>query len=141
VPRDDDNERKPPWWSEQSDEDAPLPDRFPERPDQARVDALREKLSRDRAAGGGHHRTPLHDRLEGKTRGRSARDIGTYTLIPMMMLVGPVIGFLAGHWVEGRFGGAPWPGVVGVFVGLAAAVRQIILMLQRRQEQDRKEDA
>jgi hypothetical protein len=124
-------ESKAPGGGGTPDDDAPLPDGVPEPPDMAKVDALRHRLRSDRAAGGGYHRTPLHDRL-GRQGGKSARDIGSYTLIPMMMVVGPVIGYLMGHYVEGRFGGEPWLGVVGIMFGLAAAVRQIILMLQKR---------
>lgn len=124
-------DRRPPGGPSSDEDGLPRTDGFPERPDQAKVDALRRKLRADRATGGDYHRTPLHDRV-GQRGGRSARDIGSYTLIPMMMLVGPIIGYLMGHWVEGRLGGEPWPGVIGIFFGLAAAVKQIILMLQKR---------
>lgn len=119
------------------DEDTPVPDGFPEPPDMTKVDALRSKLRSDKAAGGNYHRTPLHDRL-GKNDGKSARDIGSYTLIPMMMVVGPIIGYLMGHYLEGRIGGEPWLGVVGIMFGLAAAVRQIILLLQKRSQENGK---
>ena len=65
--------------------------------------------------------------------GKAARDIGMYTIIPMMMVVGPVIGYLLGHFLEGRLGGAPWLSVGGTLFGLVAAFRQIYLMLSRRQ--------
>lgn len=126
-----------PWWAEDAPEDAPLPPGFPERPDLAKVRALREKLQREKAARRDPHRTKLHDRL-GRDGGRAARDIGSYTLIPMMMVVGPVIGYLVGHWVENRFGGEPWFGVGGVLFGMAAAVRQIVIMLGRRNDRPRE---
>ncbi len=106
-------------------------DDLPEPPDMRKVHALRKKIRADRGKEHNYHRTPLHDRFT-RDGGRSARDIGSYTMIPMMMLVGPVIGFLMGHYVEGRFGGEPWVGVGGLVFGLAAAVRQIVLMLQRK---------
>ncbi|MCP4572701.1 MAG: AtpZ/AtpI family protein [bacterium] len=128
---DDRQKPKPPWWSESAPEETPLPDGFPERPDQAKVEELRKKIRADRAESGNHHRTPLHDRFR-KDQGRAARDIGNYTLIPMMMLAGPVMGYLVGHYAEGRLGGEPWLGVGGALFGLVAAFRQIILMLQRK---------
>lgn len=127
----DDDRPDPPWWAEGTDDDAPLPDGFPERPDQAKVEALRAKLRADKESRPDPHRTRLHDRL-GKDGGRSARDIGNYTLIPMMMVVGPAMGYLVGRWVEGRFGGEPWFGVGGIVFGLAAAARQIVIMLGRK---------
>jgi len=121
----------PPWWSDDAPEDAPLPEGYPERPDLRRVRELRDKLKRDQAARRDPHRTRLHDRL-GADQGKSARDIGSYTLIPMMMVVGPVIGYLVGHWVENRFGGDPWVGVGGALFGLVAAIRQIVIMLSQK---------
>jgi len=134
-PQDDDQEDSdrtpPPWWSDEAPEDAPLPEGFPERPDLRKVRELREKLRHDKASRRDPHRTRLHDRI-GVDAGKSARDIGSYTLIPMMMIVGPIIGYLVGHWVEVRFGGQPWVGVGGALFGLAAAVRQIVIMLSRK---------
>ncbi len=66
-------------------------------------------------------------------RGKQIRDIGGYTLIPMMMVVGPVLGFFIGKWVEKQWGYAPWPSTGGALFGLAAAVRQIYLILTRNQ--------
>ncbi|HPF70882.1 MAG TPA: AtpZ/AtpI family protein [Candidatus Krumholzibacteria bacterium] len=126
-----------PWWAEDAPQETPLPEGFPERPDGAKLDALRQRVKQDQAGRKDPHRTPLHDRL-GKDAGKSARDIGNYTLIPMMMVAGPMIGFLAGHWIERRFGGEPWGGVVGVLFGLAAAVQQIIQMLGRKDGRPRE---
>jgi F0F1-type ATP synthase assembly protein I len=130
--KDDGNDRDaPPWWSEDASEDAPLPEGYPERPDLERVRELREKLAQDKAARRDPHRTRLHDRIAGGD-GQAVRQIGSLTLIPMMMVVGPVIGYLVGRWVEGRFGGSPWVGVGGALFGLAAAVRQIVIMLSQK---------
>jgi len=129
--RDENGEPRPPWWSESAPEDTELPAGYPERPDLAKVEELRQKIRTDQAVGGDYHRTPLHDRLQ-KDGGRSARDIGNYTLIPMMMLAGPIMGYLVGHYAEGKLGGEPWLGVGGVLFGLVAAFRQIIIMLQKR---------
>lgn len=134
-PRGDDKDVRTPYWAEGAPEDAPLPEGFPERPDQKKLDALRARVRQDKAARRDPHRTVLHDRL-GKDGGKSARDIGNYTLIPMMMVAGPMIGFLVGHWIERRFGGEPWGGVVGVLFGLAAAVQQIVAMLSRRNDRN-----
>ena len=65
-------------------------------------------------------------------RGKLIRDIGTYTIIPMMMVVGPLLGWWLGSQIEARWGGHPWPSVGGALFGLAASVRQIFLILTRR---------
>jgi len=128
----------PPWWSEDATDESQLPEGFPQRPDLRRVDELRAKLKAQKAKSGGHHRTRLHDRLE-KDDGRSARDIGTYTLIPMMMVAGPAMGYLLGHFLQLKFGGEPWLGVGGLLFGLVAAVRQIVLMMSRKNQQAKGE--
>ena len=119
-----------PWWAEDAPDDAPLPPGYPERPDPRKLDDLRTRVTRDRDARRDPHRTRLHDRL-GDQAGRSARDIGSYTLIPMMLLAGPAVGYLVGRWLEGRLGGEPWLGVGGILFGLVAAARQIVLMLRK----------
>lgn len=65
-------------------------------------------------------------------RGKLIRDIGTYTIIPMMMVVGPLLGWWIGHQIEGKWGGYPWPSAGGALFGLVASVRQIYLILAQR---------
>jgi hypothetical protein len=65
-------------------------------------------------------------------RGKWIRDIGSYTIIPTMMVVGPLLGWWIGRQIEARWGGDPWPSVGGAIFGLAAAVRQIYLILTRK---------
>ena len=70
--------------------------------------------------------------------GRRARDIGAYTIIPMMLLAGPAIGYLLGLGAERVLGGKPWPSLAGMLWGLAAAFRQVYLILKNRGEQSRR---
>lgn len=105
-----------------------LPLGVPEPPDMAKVNDLRERMDRDRSARGG----AAGRRIIKKDRGKQARDIGTYTIIPMMMIAGPLVGYLMGKGVENIFGGEPWPGVVGMLFGMVAAFRQVFLLLAER---------
>jgi MFS family permease len=65
-------------------------------------------------------------------RGKLIRDIGTYTIIPIMMVVGPILGWWIGRQIETQWGGYPWPSVGGALFGLVAAVRQIFLILTQK---------
>ncbi len=65
-------------------------------------------------------------------RGKQFRDIGIYTAIPMMMVVGPALGYWLGHLAEERWGHAPWLSAGGALFGLVAAFRQIWLILKRQ---------
>jgi ATP synthase protein I len=66
--------------------------------------------------------------------GKQMRDIGSYTLIPSMMLAGPAVGYGLGWLLEKQFGGAPYVSVVGILLGLAAGFQQIILLLRKKTE-------
>jgi uncharacterized protein YqgC (DUF456 family) len=64
-------------------------------------------------------------------RAKQYRDIGIYTAIPMMLVVGPVLGYFLGHLAEKRWGHEPYLSGGGALVGLLAAARQVWLILQR----------
>jgi len=70
----------------------------------------------------------------------SMRKLGLYTTIPTMMVVGPVLGWLLGSWLEGKWGHAPWVSTGGVILGTAAAFRQVILVLKRAEEKPEDRD-
>ncbi len=65
-------------------------------------------------------------------RAKQVRDIGIYTAIPAMMLVGPVLGWLAGRWAGNRWGHDATFETVGALLGFVAAVRQVQLIFQRQ---------
>lgn len=124
------------------DDDQPAPATrrdLPEPPDPARVAELRRRLRRDkRERGLGSPGITLPGLGEPGEAGRRARDIGAYTIIPMMMFVGPAIGYLLGLGAERVFGGKPWPSLAGMLWGLVAAFRQIYLLLRRRTDEPRQ---
>jgi F0F1-type ATP synthase assembly protein I len=64
-------------------------------------------------------------------RGRQIRDLGAYTAIPMMLVVGPALGYFLGTLIEKKWGHAPWPSAGGAMFGLVAAGRQIWLLVTR----------
>ena len=111
----------------------PLPEGVPEPPDIGKVHELRARMTEERTAGRGRRRGLDSD------RGKQARDIGLYTVIPMMMVAGPLVGYLLGRGWENMFGGEPWPGVIGLLVGLVAAFRQIFILLAERSRKDQED--
>lgn len=116
-----------------------LPPGVPEPPDLAKVRDLRQRMEQDRAQRRGPGLGGGRGSGHGAPTGKQARDIGTYTIIPMMMIAGPLVGYLLGKGVENMFGGEPWPGVIGMLFGLVAAFRQIFLLLADRAKRDRGE--
>jgi ATP synthase protein I len=51
--------------------------------------------------------------------------------IPMLMLAGPVIGFLIGRWIDGRMDWAPWGAIVGLVLGLVTGFHESFLIIRR----------
>lgn len=127
------DEEKPP--------EGPLPEGVPEPPDLAKVRELRARIKKDHPASARPMRVGTDKRgvdLDDKT-GKRARDIGIYTVIPMMLLAGPAIGYLMGMFIENKWGGTPWPTAGGALFGLAAAFRQIYLMLARKAAEEARD--
>lgn len=58
--------------------------------------------------------------------GRVARVASLCAMIPIMMAVGPIMGYWLGWWVGGWLGGARVGGGVGLAIGLLAALRQTV---------------
>ena len=132
-------QKLPPRGPEDENSAEKLPPGVPEPPDLAKVRDLRQRMEQDRAKRGGPGLGSGRDPGHGAPTGKQARDIGTYTIIPMMMIAGPLVGYMLGKGVENLFGGEPWPGVIGMLFGLVAAFRQIFLLLADRAKRDRGE--
>ena len=72
----------------------------------------------------------------GKDTADLYRKVGLYTVIPTMMVVGPLLGYLGGAWLERRFGHEPWFGFGGMVLGIIASARQVALVIRRGAERD-----
>ncbi|HOX26814.1 MAG TPA: AtpZ/AtpI family protein [Candidatus Krumholzibacteria bacterium] len=62
---------------------------------------------------------------------RAMRDVGLYTTLPIIIGVGPALGWWLGHLAQKRWGGAPWLEVGGALFGLAAAARQVYKVVRQ----------
>ena len=63
--------------------------------------------------------------------GRSMREVGLYTSIPIMLGVGPAIGWYLGLLIQRRLGGEPWWEVGGVLFGIAASIRTVYKIIKQ----------
>ena len=64
------------------------------------------------------------------------KQLGIVTTIPIILLVGPAIGFFLGSWIDRKAQCYPWVTIVFVFLGFVAAGRQIFLLLRQFQRED-----
>ena len=67
-------------------------------------------------------------------RFRQIRVYGLLSSIPGFLVVPPVVGALAGLWLDKRFHTAPWLLLLFVFLGFGAAVRLIVRTIRRVNE-------
>jgi F0F1-type ATP synthase assembly protein I len=73
---------------------------------------------------------------EGREKLRALRTVGFYTMIPMLFVAGPAVGYLLGLLLVRWFGAGEWAKVVMVGLGFVAAVREIIAILKRAARED-----
>ena len=106
---------------------------YPRAPDLKRVHKMRARLRAEKSARDAE-RTRANSRL-GRKYGKAAKDLGTYTLIPSLMIAGPIVGYFLGHAVEKKFGGEPWGAVIGMLLGGVAAFREVFRLLRRKRPQ------
>jgi ATP synthase protein I len=67
-------------------------------------------------------------------RYRYLRLAGSMGTIPIMLGVGPLVGFFAGRWLDGRLGSSPWLMIVMIALGFAASVRYVVRLLRQVQK-------
>jgi len=56
---------------------------------------------------------------------------GLLTSIPVVLLVGPALGYYLGTVLEARWPIAPWGMIVGIVLGAAASVRVIMQLIRQ----------
>lgn len=67
---------------------------------------------------------------------RFVRQVGLLTTIPVMLLSGPLIGFLIGDYIDKRFGTTPWFMIVCLTLGIVASIRQTINIIRKAGKKD-----
>lgn len=58
------------------------------------------------------------------------RQIGILTAIPLILPLGPLIGFFMGRWVDQKFGFYPCATIALIVLGFAASVRETVRMIR-----------
>jgi F0F1-type ATP synthase assembly protein I len=71
-----------------------------------------------------------------RERARQARQVGILTAIPFILLAGPLAGYLAGSWLDRRFGTAPLILIVLILLGFVGAARETYRLIQLASRED-----
>ena len=64
------------------------------------------------------------------------KQLGILTTIPIILLVGPALGYFFGCWVDRKTNSYPWVTILFVFLGFAAAGREIFRLLRQISRDD-----
>ncbi len=76
-----------------------------------------------------------------KRKGRNEfRQLGLLSTIPILLAVGPLVGFFIGRWLDSKFGTAPFLLIVFLIFGFIASGREIYKLVKRAEEEPDEDD-
>ncbi|PIU40328.1 MAG: hypothetical protein COT00_02290 [Candidatus Omnitrophica bacterium CG07_land_8_20_14_0_80_50_8] len=64
------------------------------------------------------------------------KQLGIVTTVPIILLVGPAVGFFLGSWIDRKAHSYPWFTVVFVVLGFIASGREIFRLLRQILRED-----
>lgn len=64
------------------------------------------------------------------------KQLGVVTTIPIILLVGPAIGFFLGAWIDQKFRLYPWFTIIFVTLGFIASGREVARLLKQILKED-----
>jgi F0F1-type ATP synthase assembly protein I len=68
------------------------------------------------------------------------KQIGALTAVPIILVLGPLLGFFAGDWIDRRFQTYPWGTISLLVLGFIAAGREIFRLIKQVLKEDSKKD-
>lgn len=74
---------------------------------------------------------PQNDKKDGPEFFLRARQIGILTSVPFVLLLGPLIGYFLGHWIDQKMGWEPVGTVLMVTLGFFASARETVRLVKQ----------
>ncbi len=68
------------------------------------------------------------------------KQLGVLTTIPVILLVGPAVGFFIGGWIDRKTQVYPWFTLLFILLGFLAAGREIVRLLKQILKDDQLEN-
>ena len=68
------------------------------------------------------------------------KQIGVLTTIPIILLVGPTIGYFLGGWIDRKTHVYPWFTIIFVSLGFIASGREVVRLLKQILKEDKLEN-
>ncbi|MCJ7576929.1 MAG: AtpZ/AtpI family protein [candidate division Zixibacteria bacterium] len=66
------------------------------------------------------------------------RQLGIFTTIPIILAVGPILGYFIGNFLDEKLHTEPYLMIVFIFFGFVAAGRGVYNLVKRASEEDKK---
>ncbi len=66
------------------------------------------------------------------------KQLGLLTVIPILLLAGPAVGFMMGGWLDRKFHIYPWMTILFLILGFIAAGREITRLLKQILKEENK---
>lgn len=66
------------------------------------------------------------------------KQLGVLTAVPLILLIGPLVGFFIGGWIDRKFQFYPWFTILFLILGFVAAGREISRLLRQILRDDKK---
>lgn len=58
------------------------------------------------------------------------KQLGVLTTVPIILLIGPVVGFFLGGWIDRKYHIYPWLTIIFIGFGFIASGREIVRLLK-----------
>jgi len=68
------------------------------------------------------------------------RQLGLLSTIPILLAVGPLVGFFIGRWLDSKLGTAPYLLVLFLIFGFIASGREIYKLIKKAEEEPDNDD-
>jgi ATP synthase protein I len=68
------------------------------------------------------------------------KQLGALTTIPLVLLIGPTVGYFIGAWIDRKTHTYPWFTIIFVALGFIASGREVIRLLRQVLKDDEKSD-
>ncbi|MCI0331145.1 MAG: AtpZ/AtpI family protein [candidate division Zixibacteria bacterium] len=76
----------------------------------------------------------MEDKPQGK-KWKEFRRAGYLTAIPLLLAIGPILGWFLGDLLDSKLGSGPWLSYLGILIGFVAAGREVYQLAKKAGEE------
>jgi len=75
----------------------------------------------------------------GRRAGKYVRQVGLLGTVPILLAVGPVVGFLIGRWLDKKLGTEPYLLIIFLIFGFIASGKEVWKIIKRAEKETDEE--